>query len=818
MRLGRAHLLVASFVAVSLLALPRTTQAAWPHNPGVNLPVCTATADQSYQVICLDGAGGAIVAWQDNRAGNLDIYTQHILASGTVDPAWPVNGRGLCTNGLEQSIPAIAPDGNGGAIITWQDHRSGNYDVYAHHVLKTGVVDPAWPVDGRALCAAANDQSLVTIASDGAGGAIVSWQDNRSGIQDIYAQHVLVSGAVDAAWPVDGRLLCIAAGNQAFPKIVSDGSGGAIVTWVDPRALTDDIYAQHVLASGAPDPAWPADGRAICSASNAQGNPAIVSDGTAGAIITWNDTRSGTSSDIFAQHVFAIGTVDPAWPANGRALCAAASDQDTPVIVADGGGGAIVAWEDLRGASRDIYAQHILPSGIADPAWPVDGRALCSAAGGQFLPAIAGDGSGGAIVTWYDQRFSTAADVYAQHVSISGAVDTGWPTDGRAVCTAPGLQGAVLIISDGQSGAIVGWQDGRSGGFDIFEQRVDRYGYLGTTEPAIASVADVPNDQGGRVRLNWDASWLDFESPQLVDHYWIFRQAPAGLATAMIGRGASLMSAAADTPLPGQPAFLRVGDGINASYWEFLGTQSALHFIQGYSYLAATTCDSVAGFNPRTQFMVMALDAANTKSWASPPDSGYSTDDLAPATPAPFAGEYTSAVTHLHWGRNSEADLAGYRLYRGTSPGFVPGAGNRIASPPDTGYADAAGAPYFYKLSAVDSHGNESGFALLQPSGTTDVAGGGAEALAFAAPWPNPARDVATLRFTLEREARVRLAVYDAGGREVRVLADGTRGAGAHVVIWDLAGERGEPVPSGLYFVRLGTPGQAMVRRVAVMR
>jgi hypothetical protein len=806
MRNGRAHLLVASFVAASFLVSPRTTHAAWPHNPGVNLPVCTATADQSGQAICSDGAGGAIVTWQDNRfsAFNADIYAQHVLSSGVVDAAWPLNGRALCTAALDQFTPAIVPDGNGGAIVAWSDRRTaGIFDIYAQHVLRTGVVDPAWPVDGRALCTAIGDQASVSIASDGAGGAIVAWQDFRGANQDIYAQHVLASGAVDGAWPVDGRALCLAAASQAFPKIVSDGSGGAIVVWQDPRAGADDIYAQHVLASGVVDAAWPVDGRAICISASFQQGPVIATDGASGAIIAWQDFRDGVSIDIYAQHVIGIGTID--WPANGRILCAATADQTAPAIVSDGGGGAIVSWQDARAATAlDIFAQRILAAGVVDPAWPVNGRSLCSATGTQFASSILGDGNGGAIVCWTDQRNPPVFDLYASHVLNSGAVDPGWPLDGRGISTANANQTNGVITSDGNGGAVLAWQDARNGFNDIFAQRVDRYGFLGTTEPVIASVADVPNDQGGRVRLNWDASWLDYESPLLVDHYYIFRQAPAGLAAAMIEKG--------------EPAFMRVGDGVNASYWEYLANQQAFHSIQGYSYLAATASDSMAGFNPRTQFMVMAWDAANTKFWMSAPDSGYSTDDLAPSTPAPFLGEFTVPVTHLHWGRNTEADLAGYRLYRGTTSSFVPGPGNRIASPPDTGYADAAGAPYFYKLSAVDSHGNESGFALLQPSGTTDVVGGDVEALAFAAPWPNPARAFATLRFALPRAAEVRLAVYDAGGREVRVLADGTRGAGAHVVSWDLAGERGESVPSGLYFVRFSAEGRTLVRRVAVMR
>src|SRR3989442_1995164 len=49
----------------------------------------------------------------------------------------------------------------------------------------------------------------------------------------------------------------------------------------------------------------------------------------------------------------------PRWPADGRALCTARNDQRNPVLVSDGRGGALAAWEDARQDRwKDVYAQH----------------------------------------------------------------------------------------------------------------------------------------------------------------------------------------------------------------------------------------------------------------------------------------------------------------------------------------------------------------------------------------------------------------------------------------------------------------------------
>src|SRR5438128_7384928 len=93
------------------LALPSPSFAAWPHSPGTNVPICTATGDQQAPQSVSDGAGGAIIAWHDARSGNNDIYAQRVRASGAVDPAWPANGRALCTAADTQAWPQIISDG-----------------------------------------------------------------------------------------------------------------------------------------------------------------------------------------------------------------------------------------------------------------------------------------------------------------------------------------------------------------------------------------------------------------------------------------------------------------------------------------------------------------------------------------------------------------------------------------------------------------------------------------------------------------------------------------------------------------------------------
>jgi hypothetical protein len=786
--------------------------AAWPHDPNVNLAVCTAPFEQVWSTAVSDGAGGMIVTWHDLRNGaSHDIYAQHVLFSGGVDPNWPAGGLLVCGASSYQQLPVICSDLAGGAIIAWHDIRSGiALDIYAQHVFASGVVDPMWPTDGRALCTASGAQAYPQIVSDGAGGAIVTWQDQRSMIYDIYAQHVLAYGAVDMLWPANGRALCTATGEQLTPRICSDGAGGAIVAWTDIRSGTDDVYAQHVQASGGVDPFWAADGNALSTIASDQYNPVIESDGAGGALVAWEDNRNAVAGDIYVTHVLASGTLH--WASNGVALCTAANEQFALSIARDGANGVLLAWMDNRSGatSYDIYVHHVLATGI-DAGWPLNGRAVCTATNAQQYPNLVSDGAGGAIAAWQD--FRGAGGLYAQHVFGSGTVDATWPVDGRALSTAASYSTTAAMTSDGAGGAIAAWSDGRSGSYDLFAQRVGRFGYLGTPEAEIAGVTDVPNDQGGRVKVSWNASWLDRESDPNLYLYEVWRSVPGSVAEAAIRAGSRRLSGFAERPAGAGRSFVSTAQG----YWEYLGSQAAVHYIPGYAYLAPTTGDSTGDGNATTAFMVVARNASGSMYWLSSPVSGYSVDNLAPIAPSPFTGQYAAGATRLHWNPNGEADLAGYRLYRGTSPEFVPGPGNQIATLADTGYVDAAGLPYAYKLSAVDSHGNESGFTLLVPVGLVSVEGEAA-ALALARPSPNPAFESASIRWSLPAPTAMRLAVFDAAGRRLRSLVEGMVSSGPHEVRWDLRDDRGGRVASGICFVRLTLGDRVLVQRIAVLK
>ena len=287
--------------------------------------ISTEANNQRNPQLVGDGQGGAIITWIDTRRPDDDIYAQRVNATGSVQ--WTANGIKICYVTYWQSDPQLVSDGQGGAIITWCDNRVMVPDIYAQRVNATGTVQ--WTVNGVAICTASSDQRVPQLTDDGQGGAIITWCDKRSGDWDIYARRVNATGAAQGT--ANGIAISTAASDQRDPELVSDSQGGAIITWRDTRSGNWDIYAQCVNGTVAVQ--WTANGTAICTAANDQISPELVSDGQGGAIITWYDERNGTA-DIYAHRVKAlqvqITTTKPGTFADEDALYSFDFDADLP--------------------------------------------------------------------------------------------------------------------------------------------------------------------------------------------------------------------------------------------------------------------------------------------------------------------------------------------------------------------------------------------------------------------------------------------------------------------------------------------------------
>ncbi|HEV8479602.1 MAG TPA: FlgD immunoglobulin-like domain containing protein [Candidatus Eisenbacteria bacterium] len=386
-----------------------------------------------------DGNGGFIIAWIDARAEPSSvIHVQRITLAGQVDPQWPAGGVALVDSGYGAGAPSVVSDDAGGAIVVWEDARDTSTgiaeDIYAQRVNGSGV--PQWRTNGVPLCKRYGLQLAAQAVSDGAGGAWATWDDDE---QRIVVQHVSAAGV--AQFDSTGLVLCDSLAAYRYgTQIGPDGSGGMVVTWDDARSGNENIYAQRVDVTGAVQ--WAANGIVVCSDPARQEWPSITLGGASDYVIAWVDLRAADPGDVYAQKVTSAGATS--WAANGVRVGRKAGDT-TAWSASDGLGGAYVCWDNLGGGIcfvSDVakaYAQHVLSSGAIAAGWVADGTSMTSSGvlGPHYSPVVANDGGSSCVVVWHDARNMTDCNVYAQRFGAGGqAVSVDGLASGRGIALA----------------------------------------------------------------------------------------------------------------------------------------------------------------------------------------------------------------------------------------------------------------------------------------------------------------------------------------------------------------------------------------------
>jgi len=258
--------------------------------------------------------------------------------------------------------------------------------------------------------------------------------------------------------------------------------------WLTPVLLVAVVALHASIASvSRPSSAVASSGGSSALATDPapgdQYHPAVAFDGT-NYLAVWEDSRSGTRSDIYATRVSqAGGVIDQ----GGIAVSTGDYQHLLPALAFDGET-YLVVWDSGFGEA-EIFGTRVSKSG-----WVLDPESIniSSHAESQFDPAIAFDGMN-YLVVWQDARSQTQNQVYGARVSPSGAVLD--PNGGFAISEAARLGGgtALSVAFDGTDYLVV-WDDQRAGGFsDIYGARVSTSGTV--LDPGGIPIATTPRPE-----------------------------------------------------------------------------------------------------------------------------------------------------------------------------------------------------------------------------------------------------------------------------------------------------------------------------------
>lgn len=247
-----------------------------------------------------DGAEGVIVFWEEEEADNSNtIYAQRV--DGESNPVWPE--KVLVGTGQSYSIQSVASDGEGGAIIA----ISGSSPEAAYVQRLGGDGELLWSGGGTII----PSEYSPNMISDGLGGAILfrskvdppggpPWERRHSLLvqrlnqdgQTLWQEKPVFTTERDQYYALD---------------ITTDGSGGVILAWRLYRqefVAYGEVFAQRLDATG--NALWLEDGVAVFTDSELeyQGTPKVIGDGSGGAIVIAPAGKSALRGDVvYAQRL-----------------------------------------------------------------------------------------------------------------------------------------------------------------------------------------------------------------------------------------------------------------------------------------------------------------------------------------------------------------------------------------------------------------------------------------------------------------------------------------------------------------------------------
>ena len=466
---------------------------------------------QDRPAICEDGYGGAYIVWQDNPY-DYSIWMQRIDDGGAAQ--WAPGGIVLCQEFDSQKYPEIVYGGDNCAVVAWEDFRNNNSDIYCQKIDESG--DLLWAAGGQALSLATNGQVDLSIDADNFGGIFASWLEKSGGLVlgNIHAQYISFDGQL--LWRDSGIAIADIMGSK-LPTMNRTSDGGMICAWYNYNDDFDGVYLQKVDAAG--NIQLPVNGEPVFEslADDVEDEFCLTGFSDDYFLAVWEDSREYLAGHKLYYLVFDLDG-NPVLEENGLPLCDinSAAPQVEAKCTASSDGNAIVVWEDWRISNNDkrIYAQKIDAEG--NLLWNDEGvlvyeatnPLICAddfggayvkftASGGTYIHrlmedghlswnepvwfpgssqvrGVVEDGTGGVIAAWYSP-YPAEKDIFAARILPTGVLE--WT---RTICDAVEDQNDPYIISSCETGAVIAWTDSRNGGYyqDIYAAKIDTSGYM----------------------------------------------------------------------------------------------------------------------------------------------------------------------------------------------------------------------------------------------------------------------------------------------------------------------------------------------------
>lgn len=177
------------------------------------------------------GANGrAALVWQETDTLGVSslqaarLAADHSPATGLSSPTT------LVASAVDLTAPTLKSFGNE-VLAVWSEWQSGSSSVFAQRLSLESALTVSEKV---ALGAGSLGRSAPVVLVDSAG-ASIAWESHAGGNSDVHVQRINTLGGLASGWDSSGVVIGGGSGSRYAPSLASDDAGGLIVTWMDSR-------------------------------------------------------------------------------------------------------------------------------------------------------------------------------------------------------------------------------------------------------------------------------------------------------------------------------------------------------------------------------------------------------------------------------------------------------------------------------------------------------------------------------------------------------------------------------------------------------
>jgi len=270
-----------------------------------------------------------------------------------------------------------------------------------------------------------------------------------------------VSMMAVAQWsddPLINTAVSTATGEQVIPHTAYTSDGHFYVGFFSSESSNYNVRLQYYDFNG--NAQW-SDGGILIS-NHTQNSWLsdwdLAVDNTGNCVLAFNDVRDG-SANIYAYKISPAGNFE--WGADGIALTTATEDEYAPKICVNGSNNTLVVWERPASPHTELVLQRIEPDGTLT--WGSQGITYQTGSEDYTAPVGLGLSDDNFIVAFYRQTGpvnSPTRHVYAQKFDDNGSPV--WSSD-AAASTAGGISGwtNLDVKPDDSDGILISWVDDR---------------------------------------------------------------------------------------------------------------------------------------------------------------------------------------------------------------------------------------------------------------------------------------------------------------------------------------------------------------------